>query len=196
MTLSGQRNPNWRGGRSIASNGYMLVRVGKDHHLADVRGYAYEHRVVAEQKIGRRLLPGEQVHHVNRNTLDNRPENLEVHMQAEHAVEHRVPWGKTKRMPGEGNPTLVCACNCGRTLARYDANGRERRYISGHNPRQTTTADPILRALSAGPLHRGMLAAKAGVSDQCAAACLSKLRAAGKVDRVGGGIWKLRESAP
>lgn len=43
----------WKGGRSIASNGYVLVRVGKKHHLADVRGYAYEHRIVAEQKLGR-----------------------------------------------------------------------------------------------------------------------------------------------
>src|SRR4051812_41815968 len=45
-------NPNWRGGRSIASNGYIIVRVGVGHHLADVRGYAYEHRLVAEQKLG------------------------------------------------------------------------------------------------------------------------------------------------
>lgn len=50
--FKGQPPTNWKGGRSIASNGYMLVRVGLSHHLADVRGYAYEHRLVAEQKIG------------------------------------------------------------------------------------------------------------------------------------------------
>lgn len=44
--LPGPDNPNWRGGRSVASNGYMLVRAGVGHHLADVRGYAYEHRLV------------------------------------------------------------------------------------------------------------------------------------------------------
>jgi hypothetical protein len=37
----GPRNPNWRGGRSLASNGYVLIRVGVGPHLADVRGYAY-----------------------------------------------------------------------------------------------------------------------------------------------------------
>jgi hypothetical protein len=33
----GARNPNWKGGRLVASNGYVLVRVGVGHHLADVR---------------------------------------------------------------------------------------------------------------------------------------------------------------
>ena len=49
----GKKNGMWKGGRSVASNGYVLIRVGMDHHLADVRGYAYEHRLVAEKKIRR-----------------------------------------------------------------------------------------------------------------------------------------------
>lgn len=49
---TGEKNGLWKGGRSVASNGYVLIRVGVDHPLADVRGYAYEHRVVAEQKKG------------------------------------------------------------------------------------------------------------------------------------------------
>jgi hypothetical protein len=35
-----ENNSNWKGGRLIASNGYVLVRVGIGHHLADVRGAA------------------------------------------------------------------------------------------------------------------------------------------------------------
>lgn len=29
----------------VEPRGYVLVFVGKNHHLADCRGYAYEHRI-------------------------------------------------------------------------------------------------------------------------------------------------------
>ena len=47
------------------------------------------HRTVAEQKIGRPLKPGEVVHHIDGNTRNNSPDNLEVlPSQAEHARRH------------------------------------------------------------------------------------------------------------
>jgi HNH endonuclease len=76
-SLRGERNSNWKGGRIVASNGYVMVKR-PGHHLADCRGYVYEHRIVAEEKLGRHLLPGEVVHHVNGIKSDNRPENIEV----------------------------------------------------------------------------------------------------------------------
>lgn len=129
----GERNPNWRGGRSVASNGYVIVRVGVGHRLADVRGYAYEHRVVAEQKIGRPLVKGEHVHHVDGNKQNNAPENLEVLTHAEHAVEHRSR--PDLQAPGEPNTLVSCACGCGGTFERYDASRRPRRYLPNHNLR-------------------------------------------------------------
>lgn len=107
-------------------------RVGKGHHLADVRGYAYEHRLVAEEKLGRRLRDGEQVHHIDGDKANNDPRNLDVVTFAEHRVEHRHS-GSVLRMPGEANPAVACACGCGQTFERYDRFGRPRRFLSGHN---------------------------------------------------------------
>lgn len=130
----GARNHRWKGGRSIASNGYVLVRVGVDHPLADVRGYAYEHRLVAAEKLGCKTLEGVEVHHIDGDKTNNDPANLEVLTRPEHRVEHRRG-GKVQRMPGEANPSVACACGCGGVFPRYDGSGRPRTYVSGHNPR-------------------------------------------------------------
>lgn len=63
----------------------------------DSRGYKHYrdsgksvHRHVAERKLGRKLRPGEIVHHKNRNKQDNRRSNLWVFpSQAKHHITHK-----------------------------------------------------------------------------------------------------------
>lgn len=48
-------------------------------------------RWAVEKKLGRELDPDEEVHHKNRNKLDNRPENLEALTPEEHNRRHGQP---------------------------------------------------------------------------------------------------------
>lgn len=139
----GPANPNWRGGRVVEPRGYVLIRVGKDHPLADVRGYAYEHRLKAEEKLGRPLRPGEEVHHDNEAKGDNVPGNLIVAGSSfEHnAMHRRVVREYPLRMPGEPNPEVACACGCGGAFLRFDASGRPRRFLPAHNNRLRDRGD-------------------------------------------------------
>ena len=48
----------------------------------------HTHRIVAEEKLGRKLQPGEIVHHIDGNKRNNSPSNLEVMTQSEHCRLH------------------------------------------------------------------------------------------------------------
>ena len=57
----------------------------------------YTHRRVMERKLGRELLPGESVHHVNGERLDNRAENLELWSKSHpygQRVADKLAWAK------------------------------------------------------------------------------------------------------
>ncbi len=133
MNRTRENNNNWRGGRVKTEHGYILIRVGVGHHLADCRGYAYEHRIVAEKKLGRRLKKNEKAHHIDGDRENNDPENIKiVSGNAEHYFEHRDK-NSNLRKPHEPNLIVECLCGCGKAFPRYDEQGRRRRYVSGHN---------------------------------------------------------------
>ena len=87
--------------------------------------------MVAEQKLGRKLLPGEIVHHLDGNKTNNSPDNIAVEPSiAYHKLEHRKR--SDLRKPDEPNPLIECACGCGAKFLKYDSHNRPRRYLTGH----------------------------------------------------------------
>lgn len=70
----GNKGQNWKGGKSIKSDGYVLIWCPT--HPNNKNGYVLEHRLVMERHLGRTLLSTEIVHHINQNHSDNRIENL------------------------------------------------------------------------------------------------------------------------
>jgi hypothetical protein len=72
----GANHCNWKGGRSISVDGYVITSAHGHPCATKNGGYVLEHRLIIEAIIGRILLDYETVHHVNQKRDDNRPENL------------------------------------------------------------------------------------------------------------------------
>lgn len=72
------------GSRRLDVNGYVLIKVREGGHRWDK-----EHVLEVEKAIGRRMVPGEEVHHLNGVKTDNRIDNLLLcATKSEHALVH------------------------------------------------------------------------------------------------------------
>lgn len=102
---TGSANGRWNSkGRLVSSHGYIVVRVPADFPHAWGREnrqgqrYAYEHHVVAVNKLGRPLKRGEVVHHRNGNRQDNRWENFTITTKSGHQRHHARNTRKRDRL--------------------------------------------------------------------------------------------------
>lgn len=91
------REPGIVTGRYKDGDGYIQLTVTgrKDGKRGPVAGSIAEHRFVMEQHLGRRLMPREQVHHINGVRDDNRLENLELWVRPQptgQRVDDLVAW--------------------------------------------------------------------------------------------------------
>lgn len=113
-TKRGAEHHRWNSARMLSEDGYVRVRAGIEHPLADPNGYAYEHLMVWCAAGNPRPGSGELLHHNNEDKTDNRYSNLELTTRPEHNTHHNAERGR------DANGRLLPKNTAGRLL-----DGRE-----------------------------------------------------------------------
>lgn len=88
------------GRKGGAVRGEQVKALSEGKAYTKTRG-RHTHRRAAEHKIGRPLHPGEIVHHLDGDKLNNHPDNLVVMSQADHVRLH-IPEMLAKRKEAHG----------------------------------------------------------------------------------------------
>jgi hypothetical protein len=91
-----------KGGSGSIRNGYRCLP-----------GYnaQYEHTAIAERVLGRPLLAGEVVHHMDGNRLNNSNDNLAIFPNEDY---HKLIHKRMRAMAATGNPDALVCRRCGK----------------------------------------------------------------------------------
>jgi hypothetical protein len=105
---------------------------------------------------------------------------------AEHFLLHRHA-DSNRRLPGEPNPIIACACGCGDSFAKFDSGGRPRKFVSGHNPQPSAFIDDVFYYLLyvPEPSTSQYIASFFDVERRKVTSAVSKLKHQGKAVRKG-----------
>lgn len=69
----------------VINKGYLAVYMPSHPNAVGTKKLYYPlHRLIAEWKLGRKLTKDEVVHHMDDDTLNNHPDNLEVLTASDH----------------------------------------------------------------------------------------------------------------
>jgi len=127
----GKANHQFRTGRRIDLDGYVLVTAPPDHPFARPRPgrkakVMFEHRLVLEQHLGRYLRPEEVVDHIDGLTLHNAPENLRLfESNAEHLSATTA--GRTRHWSAQGRANIGARTDRGRVIQPVDSYHQRRK---------------------------------------------------------------------
>ena len=109
---SGPKHPDWKGGRSLDPDGYVLLYLPTHPHArqrgASPPAYVLEHRVVMEKHLGRLLDRAEVVHHKNGDRSDNRVANLELFAKNSDHLKHELT-GRCPKWTPAGRARILAA---------------------------------------------------------------------------------------
>lgn len=145
-------------------NGYKIIYMPEHPKVIGASGCAYEHIIIAEQKLGRLLTDDEVVHHIDGNRSNNSPDNLIIFKsKADHSRYHR-----TGLLLQQGDiyisPVNTCI-DCGTTI---DCHTRVKRCRRCSNIAQRKTERPSYEQLLQDKENMSIRAIgkKYGVSDK------------------------------
>lgn len=107
--------------KSCGKKTYWVWSFGRSEEV-------YEHRLVMERELGRQLATDEVVHHLNHDSLDNRPANLEVMSKGRHTALHLAEnnWlpGKASKLPeGKWSRRFDACVTCEKSDSRMASKG-------------------------------------------------------------------------